>query len=104
VPSLPPVPLSYMPACLVEWQRQLRVLQEGRRQPVGAAPAVIFFRMAQYNADVHNTHAHSPLWIHVRKPYPYEHLWRTEHRQIWRFPKSPMAPRRRRERRLPLNA
>jgi hypothetical protein len=31
-----------------------------------------FFRMKQYNADAHNTHPHSPLWIHVRKPYPYE--------------------------------
>jgi hypothetical protein len=28
---------------------------------------------------------------HVRKSYPYEHLRMTEHRQIWRFPKSPMA-------------
>jgi hypothetical protein len=63
-----------------------------------------FFRITQYNADAHNTHAHSPLWIHVRKLYPYEHLRRTEHRQIWRFSKSPLASRRRRERRLPLNA
>jgi hypothetical protein len=62
-----------------------------------------FFRLTQYNADTHNTHAHSPLWIHIRKPYPYEHLRRTEHRQIWRFSKSPLAPRRRRECRLPLN-
>jgi hypothetical protein len=23
-------------------------------------------------------HAHLPLWTHIRKPYPYEHLWRTE--------------------------
>jgi hypothetical protein len=29
------------------------------------------------NADAHNTQAHSPLWTHVRKPYPYEHLRRT---------------------------
>jgi hypothetical protein len=29
-----------------------------------------FFRITQYNADAHNTHAHSSLWIHVRKPYP----------------------------------
>jgi hypothetical protein len=50
--------------------------------------------MTQYNADAHNTHAHSPLWIHVRKSYPYEHLRRTKHRRIWRFPKSPMSPRR----------
>jgi hypothetical protein len=38
------------------------------------------------------THTH-PLWIHVRKPYPYKHLLRTEHWQIWRFSKSPLAPR-----------
>jgi hypothetical protein len=35
---------------------------------------------------------------------PYEHLRRTEHRQIWRFSKSPLIPHRRREHRLPLNA
>jgi hypothetical protein len=51
-----------------------------------------------------NTHAYSPLWIRVRKPYPFEHLRRIEYRLIWRFSKSPLAPRRRRERRLPLNA
>jgi hypothetical protein len=34
-----------------------------------------FLRFTQYNA-------HSPLWIHVRKPYSYEHLRRTENRQI----------------------
>jgi len=28
--------------------------------------------------DVHNTYAHSPLWTHVCKPHPYEHLRRTE--------------------------
>jgi hypothetical protein len=49
------------------------------------------------------THTH-PYEYTQRKPYPYEHLPRTEHRQIWRFSKSPQAPRRRRERRLPLNA
>jgi hypothetical protein len=27
-------------------------------------------RMTQYNSDAHNTHAHSPLWIQVRKSYP----------------------------------
>jgi hypothetical protein len=63
----------------------------------------VFLRITQYNTDAHNTHAHSPLWIHVRKPYPYEHLRRTEQWQIWRFSKSPLAPRRWRERRLPLN-
>jgi hypothetical protein len=34
--------------------------------------APFFLRFTQYNADAHNTHAHSPLWIHVRKPYRYE--------------------------------
>jgi hypothetical protein len=39
-------------------------------------------------------HAHTLTpWIHVRRPYPYEHLWMTEHRQILRFPKSPVMPR-----------
>jgi hypothetical protein len=51
-----------------------------------------FFRMTQYNTDAHNTHAYSPLWIHVRKPYPYEHLRRTEHRQFWRFPYANPTP------------
>ena len=37
-----------------------------------------FFRITQYNVDAHNTYAHSPLWTHVRKSYPYEHLRRTE--------------------------
>jgi hypothetical protein len=67
------------------------------------ALAFYFLRLTQYNADAHNTHAHSSLWIYVGKPYPYEHLRRTEHRQICRFSKSLLAPRRRRERRLPLN-
>jgi hypothetical protein len=64
-----------------------------------------FFFYISHNTtqDTHNP-LHSPLRIHVRKPYPYEHLRRTEHRQIWRFSKSPLAPRRRRECRLPLNA
>jgi hypothetical protein len=61
-----------------------------------------FLRITQYNADAHNMHSHSPLWIHIRKFYPYEHLRRTEHQQIWRFPKSPMTSRVK-ERRLPLN-
>jgi hypothetical protein len=66
-------------------------------------PKSSFFRITQYNGDAHNTHAHSPLWIHVHKPYPYENLRMTEHQQIWRFPKSPLVPHRRRECRLPLN-
>jgi hypothetical protein len=29
-----------------------------------------FFRITQFNADVHNTHTHSPLWIHHANPTP----------------------------------
>jgi len=43
--------------------------------PIAMPHACLF--LVQYNADAHNTHLHSPLWIHVRKPYPYEHLRRT---------------------------
>jgi len=32
-----------------------------------------FLRITRYNVDVHNTHAHSPLRTHIRKPHPYEH-------------------------------
>ena len=39
---------------------------------------VFVLRITQSNVDAHNTHAHSPLWTHVRKPYLYEHLRRTE--------------------------
>jgi hypothetical protein len=38
----------------------------------------IFFRITEYNIGAHNMHAHSSLWTHVRKPYPYEYLERTE--------------------------
>jgi hypothetical protein len=47
-----------------------------------------------FRTEAHNTHAHSSLWIHVRKSYPYERLRRTEHRQIWKFLKSAIALRR----------
>jgi hypothetical protein len=56
-----------------------------------------FFRFTQYNVDAHNTHTLTPMKT-CTQTHPYEH------RQIWRFSKSPLAPRRRRERRLPLNA
>ena len=49
---------------------------------------IYFVRITQYNEDVHNIHAHSPLWTHICNLYPYEHFQRTEHQQIWRFPKS----------------
>jgi hypothetical protein len=55
----------------------------------------LFFRITQYNANAHNMHeTRTPMNTH--KPYLYEHLRMTEHQ--------PMTPRRRRERRLPLNA
>ena len=36
-----------------------------------------FFCELQVQTQTLNTHAHSPLWIHVRKPYPYKHLRKT---------------------------
>ena len=41
-----------------------------------------FFRITQYNEDAHNTHAHSHSMNTRTQTYPYEHLRRTEHRQI----------------------
>ena len=62
-----------------------------------------FLRITQYNEDAHNTHAHShpmntrtqtlPLWAPPKD-------WAPANLKI---PKSPLALRRRRERRLPLN-
>jgi hypothetical protein len=42
--------------------------------------AIGFFFKKKLHSTMHTltTHAHSPLWIHVRKPYPYKHLRRTE--------------------------
>jgi hypothetical protein len=39
---------------------------------------ILFFRITRYSVDAQNTHAHSTLWTHRRKPYPYEHLRKTE--------------------------
>jgi hypothetical protein len=57
----------------------------------------------KYNIDAHNTHTKS-------QSYPYEHLTKIKHpaprlstHQIWIVPKLPLAPRCRREHRLPLN-
>jgi hypothetical protein len=52
---------------------------------------IYFFRITQYNADAHNTHIHSPLWIHVRKTLS---LWAPSKD----LPEVTIAPRRRRER------
>ena len=41
----------------------------------------LFFEITQYNSDTHNTRILTPLWIQVRKLYPYEHLQRLS-RQI----------------------
>ena len=40
-----------------------------------------FFEITRYNSDTYNARALTPLWTHVRKPYPYEHLQRSS-RQI----------------------
>jgi hypothetical protein len=39
---------------------------------------LVFLRITQYNVDTHNTHAHSSLWTHIRKTYPYENLRKTK--------------------------
>lgn len=39
---------------------------------------LFFLRITQCNAETHDTHAYSPLWIHIRKLYPNEYLRRTE--------------------------
>jgi hypothetical protein len=86
---------------------RLRLVQVGQPSSLYGRLSTLrssFFTIIQYKVYAHNTHAHTPLWIHVRKSYLYEHLRRTEHWQIWRFSKSPMAPRCRREHHLPLNA
>jgi hypothetical protein len=62
------------------------------------------FVFLNYTVQRAHTHPDEYTHIHVRKPYPCEHLRRTEHLQIWRLSKLPLTPRRRRERRLPLNA
>ena len=38
---------------------------------------ILFLWITQVHTQTLNTHARSPLWIHVRKPYPYEHLRKT---------------------------
>jgi hypothetical protein len=84
-----------------------------KRAVVGRVPMMCdirkilqFFRMAKYNTDAHNTHVHTiiPMNITYTNPIPMSTFEGLSTRQIWRFPKSPLAPRCRRERRLPLNA
>ena len=31
---------------------------------------VIFFEITQYNSDTHDARILTPLWTHIRKPYP----------------------------------
>jgi hypothetical protein len=44
---------------------------------LGALFLFIFLRITQVQMQTFNTHAHSPLKIHIRKPYLYKHLWKT---------------------------
>jgi hypothetical protein len=30
----------------------------------------LFFKITHSTRDAHSTHAHPPLWTHVRRPYP----------------------------------
>jgi len=39
--------------------------------------AKFFLRITQVQTQMLNTHAHSTLWTHIRKPYLYEHLQKT---------------------------
>jgi hypothetical protein len=48
----------------------------------------LFFLNYTCNADIHNTHTHPMNTRTQTLPL----CWRTEHRQIWRFPKSLIAP------------
>jgi hypothetical protein len=59
--------------------------------------AVLFF--LNYTVQRRRSqHARTLTSMNTRtQTLPYQHLQRTEHRQIWRFSKSPMAPRRRRD-------
>ena len=50
------------------------------------------------------THAHSPLWTHAYKPYPYKHLRGPERQILEKLMKSPYVSHRRWVRRLPLKA
>jgi hypothetical protein len=62
-------------------------------------------RRRERRLPLNSQHAHTLTLMNTRtQTLPYEHLRRTEHQHIWRFLKSPNVPRRRRERRLPLNA
>jgi hypothetical protein len=52
-------------------------------------------KITQYNVDAHNTYAHTLLWTHIGKPYPYEHLLMSTseglNQQILKFTKSRLA-------------
>jgi hypothetical protein len=43
----------------------------------------LFFLETQYKHRYSYTYEHSPLWIHTRTSYPYEHLWKTEPTWYW---------------------
>jgi hypothetical protein len=59
--------LSAMYSFFLPQQNNINRLSAAEHQP----------NRATYNVDAHNTQAHSTLWTHVRKPYPYKHLRRT---------------------------
>jgi hypothetical protein len=61
------------------------------------------FLSTQYSADAH-THIHTHPYEDTYKNHTSMSTYEELGRQIWRFLKSPLAPRRRRERHLRLKA
>jgi hypothetical protein len=59
-------------------------------------PIVLFSLITQYNAEAHNTHTHSPYEYMYANPIPMSTFEGLSTRQIWRFPKLPLAPHCRR--------
>jgi hypothetical protein len=60
-------------------------------------PIVLFSLITQYNAEAHNTHTHSPYEYMYANPIPMSTFEGLSTRQIWRFPKLPLAPHCRRD-------
>ena len=59
---------------------------------------LFFLRITPVQTQTLNTHAHSPPWTHVRKPYPYEHLQKTvpahlEINEVTTCASTPLNPR-----------
>ena len=58
--------------------------RQGLEPPAGELPSsgvTTELEAHPHNSYTHNARVHSPLWTHVRKSYPYEHLQRLR-RQI----------------------